>query len=351
MRPFPHVYPSLARPTRDLPVLPASVPLPPQEELTHFDIALQFAIEDLQSAPPQATDVALTVLEHMTHIFDLASCIATSWPEFYALILHAAKLVVSVLPARAVAARNMLGRCLAEVARRWNEEENRDTIEIAQVVGQVLDSAVQERRMLASRLGREFARWLVRERGSSEGTGEKSIRMLILGVSRAVLVALQEALAEDPGLRIYLEVLMASHQKMPPPPSYERLHITVRPTCAIGTASQRVDVFLLGSSSVCITGDLECQGEALGAAVCVKTLSPRAKNVALGGIDSIAISIAAGLSVGETGDVHDESPEAVPSNFVDLYVTQNGVLNIEELQRLAQEAEELSFHIFKTDSS
>lgn len=351
LKPVPHVCPFSARPTRNLPRLPAAVPLPPQEELTHFDNALQSAIEDLQSPSPKGLDVSLTLLKHMAHVSDLASCVATSWPEFYALLLHAAKLAISVLPVREVAARNVLVKSLAGVAWRWDEEEKGDTTQIARIAGLVFDFAVQGRRMLASRLGREFARWLSREVGRQEEKGGRSVRILTLGVSGAVLAGLQCALAEDPGLQIHLKVLTAFDQRMPPPPSYDRLHITVCPTGAIGTASQGVDVLLLEPSCVDPTGILECQNGALGTAVCVKTLSLSARVVALSDVDRIAISVAEGLSASGKGGGLDETPERISGKFVDLYIAENGALVIEELQGLAEEAGELDRHVLGVDGN
>lgn len=346
---IPHTSQSLARPAQHLPRLPPRVPLPPQEELTHFDTALQSAIEDLQPPSPQGLDVALTVLEHMVHISDLASCIATSWPEFYALLLHATKLVVSVLSAREVGARNVLVRSLAGLTRCWDGREKKSMVEIAALAGQVFDSAVQERRMVTLRLGMKFAVWLIREHGRFWAKGGRDIRILTLGVSRAVLTGLQHALAEDADLEIRLEILTALDQGLPAPPSYERLHVTVCPTSAIGTASQGVDVLLVEPSCIGPTGNLVCQNGSLGAAVCVKALSPSARVVALSSGDSIAISVAEKLTAGRGN--FDETPEWVPWQFVDFCTAESGVLNIKELRRLAEEAEQLDRQILRDDSA
>lgn len=285
----------------------------------------------------------------MAHISDLASCVATSWPEFYALLLHAVKLIISVLPAREVSARNVLVGCLARIAWRWYEEKKRDTTEIARVAGQVVDSAAEERRMLASQLGKEFARWLSGKHGRPGRTGGRSVRILTLGVSKAALAGLQHALADDPALEIHLEVLTMLDQGIPVPPSYDRLHITVCPNSAIGTASQGVDVLLLDPRCIGPTGVLECQNGALGTAVCVKTLSPSARIIALRDGGRIAISVAEALSVSRTGGGFDETPERIPGKFVDMYIAENGALLIEELQGLAEKAGELDRHILGND--
>ncbi|KAF3044377.1 hypothetical protein E8E12_009859 [Didymella heteroderae] len=349
----PHTCPSSARSARVLPALPPPVPLPPQEELNHFDTALQSAIEDLQSTESlsQGSDLVLRVLEHMAHVSDLASCVATSWAEFYALLLHAANLIVSVLLVREVLVRNVLVKSLGIIARRWTSSKRRDTAELARVAGSVFDSVVQERSLFASRLGREFARWLRRERDGPRRQGGRLVRILTLGVSRAVSAGLQYALAEDADLEIHLEALTALDQGMPSPPLYERLQITVHSTSAIGTASQRVDVLLLEPSCIGPTGDLGCQNGALGTAVCVKALCASAKVVALSDVDTIAISAGRRQAAGESGGGIDATPERVPSRFVDVYIAEYGALDAEALQRLAVGAEELDQHILEDEAT
>ncbi|KAF3050381.1 hypothetical protein E8E11_010066 [Didymella keratinophila] len=352
--PIPHASTSPARPTLSLPRLSAPRSLPPQEELPHFNTALQSAIEDLH-APPPGSDTALTILSHMSYISDLACCIATSWPEYYSLLLHASKLLISVLPAPEVAARNALVRCLADTAQQWNGSETQDTISIARTAGSVFDSAVHSRRMLTLLLGRSFGSWLSTRaeigRSASSTRDKRSVRILTLGVSRAVLAGLQYALAEDPGLEIHLGVLTALDQDLPAPPSYERLHITGYPTSAIGTASQGVDVLVLEPSYIDPTGDLECQNGALGTAVCVKTLSPSAKVVALGGGDSIAISVVQGLTTAKSGGGINDTPKRVPSKFLDLHIVENGAPNIKELQGLAEAAGQLHRQVLGEDGA
>lgn len=102
---------------------------------------------------------------------------------------------------------------------------------------------------------------------------------------------LQHALAEDAGLDIRFEVLTALGQHLPAPPSYERLRTTVCPTSVFGTASQHV-YLLLEPDCIGPTGNLARQNGSLGAVVCVKTLSPCARVIALSSVDGIVISVA-----------------------------------------------------------
>lgn len=148
-------------PIRQYPVLPANVPLPPPEELQVFDNVLQTAIDDLQISPaPAACDLASMTLSHLGHVADVAVCVATSWPEFWSMIVHAAKLLVSVLPPGEVLVRDVLVRVLARIATRWNESQCRacarqSTAELARVAGGAIEEMMLENQLDGGRLGAE----------------------------------------------------------------------------------------------------------------------------------------------------------------------------------------------------
>jgi hypothetical protein len=341
--PSTHAFQFSKSPARSLPTVPPPVPLPPQEELHFFDTALQSVIEDLQSSHPlsQERDLALRILEHMSHISNLSSCVATCWPEFFAMLLHSTKLIISVLPAKEVGTRNLLVSCLAGAARRWNEEKRRETAEIAGIVGEVFEEAVKERKSTDKRLGKEFARWLGREHNGFRRRGRDLVRILTLGVSTAMLVGLQYALAENADLEIRLSVLTALDRGLPPPPSYERLRVNTHSTSAIDKASQNADVLLLETSCIYPGGDVQCQNRAPDTAACVKTLSPLAKIVVLGDIHDIASSVVGRQAANEITGGIEEPPELVSAKFLDVYVTDVGIMKVEDLGRLAVEAKKL----------
>ncbi|KAF1931373.1 uncharacterized protein M421DRAFT_346054 [Didymella exigua CBS 183.55] len=346
--PAPHALSSSEVYEQELPPLPPPVPLPPQEELEHFDTALQECLEALQ--PPSSClnrDLAGTALEHLSHIADLASCIATSWPEFFTMLLHAVKLMASVLPTHEVGARNVLVRSLAGVVKRWNEKRRRGTAEIPMVIGEVFDNLVQARKMENERLGEKFGRWLCGAWGNVKRTEGKMLRILTLSVSTAVLAALKYALTADQDLEIHLSVLTSLDKGLPLPPAYPRLRVTTYPSTTIGTASQGVDVLLLEPDSIGHDGDVQCQNGALGTAVCVRALSPTARVVVLSGADNVASSAIKGRAATEAIGGIEETPELVSAEFVDVYATDVGFLKAEDFDRMAVEVAELDQRILR----
>lgn len=257
IRPATQVVERPRTPSRPLPALPSPAPLPPQEELSYFDTALHNAIEELQTqATSVSRDMGIATLEHLAHIADIASCVATSWPEFWSMLIHAAKLISSVLPTADVAVRNVLVRGLARIAERWNQERRRSTVEIAGIAGEVFDEVIRIRKTVDEKLGWVFARLMGGCCHGFQKQDDKELRILTLGVSTAVLAALTYVLASNADLEIHLSVLSSFDQGLPPPPSYSRLHITIYLTSAVSTASQGVDILLLEPNCINSCGDL-----------------------------------------------------------------------------------------------
>lgn len=287
----------------------------------------------------------------MAHLSDLASCVATSWPEFCTLLRHAAELLASVLPPGDTGARHVLIGSLAKIAERWNEEAQWSTVGIAGIVGSVFDEMLQCRRTVDKRLGDSVATWLCAYfRGRQGGLGN-AVRILTLRVSTAVLAALEYALAADANLEIHLYVLSSLEHGVPPPPLYSRLHITTYFSSAVGTVSQSVDVLLLEFSCVGADGDMQCQSGALGTAACVKTLSPSARIIGFGREESIASAALGRRTAGEDFGGIEETHESVPGKFVNVYVTETGLMKGEDLERFAGEARRLDQHIFGETST
>ena len=336
---------------RELPKLAPNVALPPQEELGEFDAALQAAIEDVQVLlATTAHDLALSTLSHLAHVADLAACVATSWPEFWGMLVHAAKLLSSVLPAGHVPVRS-----LARITVRWHEQqengsENGGTAEIARIAGEAFDEAISLTRTRIERLGVAFAQWAreycddlcrrsmskVDSRADSmcpnrtaEVEVDATLRILLLGTSHTTFAAMTHALSSSPHLTINLSILslLDNHPHPPvfpdqPPSLRSRLQIITHLTSAIGTASQEINILFLEAKCIDSQGNVQCKKGALGTAVCAKTLSPSAKIVVLSGVNNItsAMTLTRLAASVEPNDAA-QSFELVPAWFVDVYVT------------------------------
>ncbi|KAH6632960.1 hypothetical protein C7974DRAFT_411989 [Boeremia exigua] len=374
-----------------LPELPPPVPLPPQQYLETFDKVLQSGIDALSASPsttissPCQTptspyhssasaslqDAPTIALVHFSRLSDLAASIAHSWPEFWALLVHTATLLISV--ARDVGVRSVLLKGLVRIVAQWNEVKSSELgmVDVAQAVREVVDEVAAERRAVGEGVAAMFAWWVGRcgvregdrlvfaatgsvDPGSAADVGglevqdSSRLRVLALELSPVVVSGLTLALASDPHLTITLSVVSSAdnHRVLLlspdlPPMLQDRLHIATHPSSAIGTVSQEVDILLLDARCIDSAGNVQSEKGALGTAVCANTLSPRARVVVLGAVDNI-ISV---KRVEESAKDTASQLELVPAQFVDVYIAETRVLGVDELERLATVAGELEMHV------
>ena len=336
----------------DLPQLPPVVPLPPQEELEDFDKVLQAAISALQAATStesQSRDPVTVALQHLAHVADIAACVATSWPEFWSMLVHASKLLISVLPAGNTPAKNVLVKSLAETARRWNDSQTlggtRTTAELASVAGGVFDKQLSYRSMVEEKIGEGFAQWLnMRQR--------KQLHILTVDPTHAIINTVTRIFSAHPNFTVEFSMMSYSDGTPLSIPlgavhtlPRDRSHITTYPPSATGTASQHINVLILDARCIDEHGSIQCARGALAAIVCVRTLSPEASIVAVGCLDSVGPCVEQEREVG----VSETPVEWIPALFVDGYLTEDGVLRSEEVGGVMREASELERHILGAD--
>ncbi|KAJ4350942.1 hypothetical protein N0V95_004280 [Ascochyta clinopodiicola] len=165
-----------------------------------------------------------------------------------------------------------------------------------------------------------------------------------------------------PSLSITLSVL-TTPDSIPPsellqiPPSTSRLHTTVFPVQALGTVSQDVDILLLHAETIDYQGNIQSTRGALAAAACVKSLSPLARVVVLGGLDRIVPKLVRREKDGEPSSVLGLKPEGgdvdvdvrlawAPARLMDTYLVETGLLELGEIEKLSVEAGERKRYIF-----
>ncbi|KAF9700242.1 hypothetical protein EKO04_001654 [Ascochyta lentis] len=357
-----------------LPQLPPTVPLPPQEELEDFDLALQAAIDRLQTSPLlNIHDQTSTTLSHLAHIADIVSCIATSWPEFWTVLVHAAKLLCTAKVDMSVGVKYCLIGALERVARRWNEEQERggwskSTAELAHIVGGAFDEILQQKKAVSEQLSKVFETWLEGhyeglQRVDSGVPASRNLRILTHAPSSAVFTMLSHALSTLPNVSIAISVLLTPDSTSPSElfpfsPSAPRVHTTVFPAQAVGTACQDVDVLLLHAEAIDSQGNVQSMTGAMGAAACVKTLSPHARIIVLSEADRIIANVEQRGKNVQAQIVFGVNPEDgaanvsakllewVPARFLDMYLMETGVLGLTEITRLGAEADQRERYIF-----
>lgn len=158
--------------------------------------------------------------------------------------------------------------------------------------------------------------------------------------------------------------LLAAAQKMVALP---RIQIKIAPDCAVGNLVRDVDIVLLGADRISSLGDVSNKIGSLTAACCAKTLNSRSRVVVVSDGDKI---VAPGAEHGPverhpaeevTGtwkeeveeelkttkmEVFGEWFEWVPKQFVDVYITETGILDrqgVEEVGKSVGELEEKFF--------
>ncbi|KZM25731.1 uncharacterized protein EKO05_0006061 [Ascochyta rabiei] len=372
------------------PRLPLKVPLPPQEELEEFDLALQAAINHLQnSAFSSAHNQASAALAHLAHIADIVSCVATSWPEFWTMLVHAAQLLCSAKQGMSRDVASCLVQALERVARWWNEEQRRtdgdeSTAELARITGSAFDQILRQRKDVDELLSGVFETWLEKyiegmQRVNSHAPAwsatshtskpvrsgvkqESVLRILTPTPSPAIFAMLSHALSAMPSVSIAISI-MSTPDVTPPSelcpisPSTSRLRTTVFPAQAIGTASRDVDILLLRAEAFDSQGNIQSTRGALSAAACVKTLSSYARVVVLVGLDSIVSKSGKRERDSEPWNVLGLKPDDrdvdmdvklawAPARLMDTYIMETGVLELGEMEKLATEAGERVRYIF-----
>jgi hypothetical protein len=90
-------------------------------------------------------------------------------------------------------------------------------------------------------------------------------------------------------------------------------------------------------------GGIQGATGALGTALCIKTLCPEASIVAVAHVDSIGPGIVQERGAGVVQGLF----KWVSAQFVDVHVTEAGVLEANGFDRLAKEADELVQYIFR----
>ncbi|QRC99243.1 hypothetical protein JI435_065730 [Parastagonospora nodorum SN15] len=391
---------SSAVPSKPLPILPLDTFLP-KHDITNYEAALEKAVQELQNDfQSGARQLADASLAHLAHISEIGASVATTWGKFWAIMVHAAKQLGQARPSMSAAITSCLLRTLERVARRWNDETEkgqRNTEDLVRIARGLLEEIRTERRQISARLDETFAVWLKENFTQKPPSGvpfisgpgipfniptppktPRTIRILTLSNSSTIRSVILHALAALPTFDFHLTILesrprcegadMASHI-LSAATDKQRIAVRIVPDSAVGTAARNIDIVLLGADRISSAGDVSNKSGSLAAALCVKQLNSNAAVIVVSDIDKIAapeleesareshpaheLSSAWApdtrnkLEEMEKLEVFGEWFEWVPAKYIDMYVTELGILDIEDVERVAKEIQQLDEYIFQ----
>jgi translation initiation factor 2B subunit (eIF-2B alpha/beta/delta family) len=397
----PHRVPSAA-PTKPLPILPLDTFLP-KHDISNYESALEKAIHELQNDfQSGARQLADASLSHLAHITEIGASVATTWGKFWAIMVHAAKQLGQARPSMSAAITSCLLRTLERIARRWNDEQDRgsrNTPDLVNIARGLLDEIRKERRQIGARLGENFTSWLkshygdvssmliasspvipTTQRSSSQRPKARTtVRVLALSNSSTIRTAILYALASLTEFDFHLTILesrprcegadMAAQILSAAGDNKNRLSVRIVPDCAVGYASRNIDIVLLGADCISSKGDVSNKSGSLAAALCAKQQNKDVAVVVVSDVDKIAVpdleekvpeshpsrELSSAWApdtrnkLEEQGNVEvfGEWFEWVPAKFVDSYITELGILEINDVERVAKEIQELDEYIFQ----
>jgi translation initiation factor 2B subunit (eIF-2B alpha/beta/delta family) len=395
-------------PSKPLPILPLDTFLP-RHDISNYEAALESAIHHLQNDfQSGARELANASLSHLARITEIGASVATTWGKFWAIMVHAAKQLGQARPSMSAAITSCLLRTLERIARRWNDEQEkgqRNTSDLVNIARTLLNEIRKERRQISTRLDESFTSWLRNHYGdvssmliasspvlsvtypqrptsqrpiSQRLRARTTIRILTLSNSSTIRTAILHAVASLTEFDFRVTILESrprcegadmAAQILAAASDQTRLSIRIVPDCAVGTVSQNIDIVLLGADRISSTGEVSNKSGSLAAALCAKQQNKDVAVVVVSDIDKIA---APGLEQDNTEhhpsrelsaawapdtrnkleehnkvDVYGDWFEWVPAKFIDAYVTEMGVLGLDDVERGAKEIQELDEYIFQ----
>jgi translation initiation factor 2B subunit (eIF-2B alpha/beta/delta family) len=148
-----------------------------------------------------------------------------------------------------------------------------------------------------------------------------------------------------------------------------RLHVCVVPDCAMASIVTATDVLLLGAEYIAANGDICSKMGSLATAICMGKLQPNAKVVVIGDGDKIGPmrpselptechsvdAITKGWScwtkealemVKDKIEIFTDSQEWVPKDLIDVYVTDSGLMDAEQLASYVEDISNMETALF-----
>lgn len=290
---------------------------------------------------------------------------------------------------------SVVARAMAKIKEAWIakmevgwEELQFETFEeeglkkMIRIAREVLWDEIAARKGILEELGMAFGDYL---NGYADFRGEKPLRILTLSSSSSLKGTLGHVLDAFPGKKIDLRVLESRPKfegasfatsvlfkdENGTKTKRENVSITVAPDSHVASLAKDIDILLLGADRISSSGDVSNKMGSLAAALCTKALNPCAKVIVISETDKIA-------TAGEMEDLDEERNDAaevtdawdmqtrhvlpravksglvvenvyfewVPAKHVDVYVTEQEILDTTKIEELSREMETLQSKIF-----
>ncbi|KAF2449135.1 nagb/rpia/CoA transferase-like protein [Karstenula rhodostoma CBS 690.94] len=331
-----------------------------------------------------AREMADSALSTLSSLIVAAAATAQNRNELWQMTISAAKKLSNARPSMNAAVTSCLLRALDEVMKLWDmldEKRNKPPDDLAAMARRQIVRILEKRKEAGMRLSDNFVERLrayCRQRLNNTHT----LTILALSNSSTIRASILTTLSTLRFLHLNLLILesrprfegasMASHiLSSTSADARARLQVRILPDCAVATAARDAHIVLLGADRISASGDVSYKIGCLAAAVCVKTLNPTAQVVVVSDADKI---VAKGVEDGakEThphsemvvawGDetrrelagriangsveVFGEWFEWVPAAYVDGYVTEDGTLDTQGVEKVAGEIGELREKVF-----
>jgi methylthioribose-1-phosphate isomerase len=262
----------------------------------------------------------------------------------------------------------------------FEEEGLKKMIAIAR---RILWEEVERREGEAEQLGRLFGEHLD---GVGGFGGKKPLRILTLSSSSSLQSSLVHVMDGFPDRQIELRVL-ESRPKFEGASlatsllwkvedgtrsKRENVSITIAPDSHVGYLAKDVDILLLGADRISSSGDVSNKMGSLAAVLCTRALNPCAKVIIVSETDKIATPGA----IEDHGEEHNDADEVssawdaqtkdgllgvvknglkvenvyfewIPAKYIDIYVTEEGVVNTARIEDISRNKEKLENEVFE----
>ncbi|KAF1977318.1 nagb/rpia/CoA transferase-like protein [Bimuria novae-zelandiae CBS 107.79] len=360
-------------------------PLLVARENTEYGEQLEAAVERLKDDfVSGAREMADSVLSTLSSLIVTAASTAQSRDELWSMAVSAAKELSEARPSMNAAVTSCLLRALDEIKHLWemlDENKNKSTNDLAAMSRRQLVRIVEKRKEAGIRLSENFAERLrayCRQRLNNTHaltiltlSNSSTIRASILTTLTTLRflhlhLLILESRPRFEGANLALQILSSTSAE-----ARARLHIRILPDCAVATAAKDANLLLLGADRISASGDVSNKIGSMAAALCIKTLNPKAQVVVVSDADKIVgkgvekrekelhphselteawgdeIRRELGARVDSGGvEVFGEWFEWVPAEYVDGYVTEDGTLDTAGVEKIADEVGELRERIF-----